>query len=109
MDFPRALRVAREQAGLTLRALAERAGTSHSTVAAYEAGRVTPRADTAERLLQACGKRMEVVSVREPVRDPRRGPADQEFAQVLTLVAAVGETPREDHRPWNAPIFRRLA
>lgn len=103
------LRVAREQAGLTLRALAEAAGTSHSTVAAYEAGRVTPRVDTFERLLRACGKRIDVASAREPGRDPRRGPADQEFAQVLALVAATGETQREDYRAWDAPIFRRLA
>src|SRR5882672_8340032 len=49
------LRAARTSAGLTLRAAAEKAGTSHATFAAYEAGRKSPTLATLFRLLHACG------------------------------------------------------
>ena len=55
MNAAVALRAARRQSGLTLRGLAERAGTSHSTLAAYEAGRVTPTVDTFDRIVRAAG------------------------------------------------------
>ena len=53
MDAARTLRRARRDAGLSLRALAGRAGTSHATLAAYEAGRAVPRVDTLDRILRA--------------------------------------------------------
>ena len=49
------LRQARLAAGLTLRAAAERAGTSHATLAAYEAGRKAPTLTTLARILRAYG------------------------------------------------------
>ena len=49
------LRHARQTAGLSLRVLAERADTSHSTLVAYESGRVVPRVDTLDRILRAAG------------------------------------------------------
>ena len=55
MDGAALIRRARLRSGLSLRALAERAGTSHSTLAAYEAGRVAPTLDTLERILAAAG------------------------------------------------------
>ncbi len=109
MSSAAALRRARLTAGLSLRALAELASTSHATIAAYEAGRVTPRADTLDRLLEACRVRLEPHRVAEIRRDPRRGPPDQEFAQVLSLVDAVGERPREERSAWRPARFRRLA
>lgn len=45
----------RRRSGLTLRAMAERAGTSHSTLAAYEAGRKVPTVETFDRLARAAG------------------------------------------------------
>ncbi len=49
------LRLARTRAGLSLRDLARRAGTSHSTVAAYEQGRKAPSVPTFLRIIDACG------------------------------------------------------
>ena len=49
------LRRARTQAGLSLRELAARAGTSHSTLAAYEQGRKAPSVPTLLRVIDACG------------------------------------------------------
>lgn len=55
MQVAHVLRTARRRSGLSARALAERAGTSHATVLAYESGRKVPRADTLLRLLRAAG------------------------------------------------------
>jgi transcriptional regulator with XRE-family HTH domain len=49
------LRAARRRAGLSLRELAGRAGTSHATLSAYEAGRKVPTVETFERVLRAAG------------------------------------------------------
>lgn len=56
----RALRVARVRAGLSRRALAERAGTSAATIAAYESGRVQPSVPVLERILEAAGHELEL-------------------------------------------------
>ena len=49
------LRTSRRGAGLTLRAAAAKAGTSHSTLAAYEAGRKSPTLPTLLRIFGAYG------------------------------------------------------
>src|SRR5438874_7286683 len=49
------LREAREQAGLTQRALAERAGKAQSEIAKIERGRRDPSVSTLERLVRAAG------------------------------------------------------
>ena len=46
---------ARGRAGLTIRQLALRAGTSHSAIAAYESGAKVPGGPTLERILRSCG------------------------------------------------------
>lgn len=61
MEVSTDLRRCRDRAGLSQRALADAAGTSQPTVAAYEAGRVTPNVDTLARLLEACGYTIDVV------------------------------------------------
>jgi transcriptional regulator with XRE-family HTH domain len=53
------LRQARIRAGLTQRALAERANTAQSVVARVEGGQVSPSWDTLERLLNATGFALE--------------------------------------------------
>lgn len=60
MEIAEVLMTARRRAGLTLRGLALRAGTSHSALAAYESGRKVPRAETMIRVLEAAGQRLVV-------------------------------------------------
>jgi transcriptional regulator with XRE-family HTH domain len=81
------LRIARYRAGLTLRRAAEKAGTSHATVAAYEAGRKSPAVSTLMRILDAYGFAAEIVlSPRIRERDGiARG---KELEEVLALAEA---------------------
>jgi predicted transcriptional regulator len=55
------IRFARLRAGLTQHELAKLAGISQPGLARIESGRVTPRLDTAERILRACGMTLEAV------------------------------------------------
>ena len=55
-DLPlaaRTLRDARRRSGLSLRAVAKRAGTSHSTLSAYVYGGGMPSLNTLSRILEA--------------------------------------------------------
>lgn len=58
MTAARLLRSARRFARLTQRQLAERAGVPQATVGRVEAGLITPRVDTLERLLRATGQEL---------------------------------------------------
>ena len=78
MTAGRVLREARRRAGLSLRELAARAGTSHSTLCAYETGAKTPSVSTLERILRAAGFALDL----ELVPRTDRG---QELARVLEL------------------------
>jgi transcriptional regulator with XRE-family HTH domain len=60
MTSAQLIRDARLRAGLSLRGLAARAGTSHSTLAAYEHGRKDPSVGTLERILRATGVAVDV-------------------------------------------------
>jgi transcriptional regulator with XRE-family HTH domain len=88
VDAARTLRRARVDAGLSLRALAERAGTSHATLAAYEAGRAVPRVDTLDRILRAAGFATDIDVVRraDATEAERRAKGD-ELQQALELAA----------------------
>lgn len=59
VDAARALRRARQRAGLTQRELAGRTGVAQPTIARIEQGLAVPRVDTLDRLLQACGERLD--------------------------------------------------
>jgi transcriptional regulator with XRE-family HTH domain len=54
------LRDARRGAGLSQAALASRLGTTQSAIARLERDAVSPRVDTLERALRACGRRLEL-------------------------------------------------
>lgn len=55
------LAYARQKAGLSQRQLGRRAGVTQATISRIEDGRISPRFDTLERLLEACGFQLQVV------------------------------------------------
>jgi transcriptional regulator with XRE-family HTH domain len=81
MISSRVLREARTRAGLTLRELASRAGTSHSTLSAYENGAKVPSVDTIERILRAAGFALDLELV------PRANDRGRELEAVLELAS----------------------
>lgn len=103
MDAASTLRTARTNAGLTLRELADLAETSHSTLAAYEAGRVTPSVDTLTRIVAAAGFAIDTalvpVNPLEPTDHNARG---RELLQVLELAAMF---PARHAVRLDAPVF----
>ena len=88
MDAASTLRRARLVAGLSLRALAQRAQTSHATLAAYEAGRAIPRVDTLDRILRAAGFASDIaISGRPDATDAAREAKGIELLEALELAA----------------------
>ena len=101
MDAARLISDARERSGLTLRALAQRAGTSHSTLAAYEHGRKVPTVATLDRILRAAGYAADVTLSRR-VDDGDRAARGRELIDVLELAAMFPA----DHAPTiTSPPF----
>ncbi len=94
------LRRARHEAGMTLRQLAHRAGTSHSTLAAYEAGAKVPSVATLDRIVRAAGFALDL-ELRRRIDDPDRG---GELEQVLELAA---QFPARHHARLRFPVFGR--
>jgi transcriptional regulator with XRE-family HTH domain len=75
------VREARKRAGLTQRALAERAGTTQSAIARLESGRTRPAFDDVLRLVRLCGFDLDVMLV-------ERDSSDWMQAQALLEVPA---------------------
>ncbi len=90
-----------------MRELAQRAHTSHSTLAAYEQGRKTPNVDTLDRILTACGFRVDVTLTARPP-DVGADPAarGRELVEVLELAAIF---PARHARTLIAPKFGAVA
>jgi transcriptional regulator with XRE-family HTH domain len=84
MDAATLLRRVRHRAGLSLRALADRASTSHSTLAAYEAGRKVPSIDTLARVVRAAGFDLGV-ELTPAVGGPDAKARGRELVEVLEL------------------------
>lgn len=107
MDAGALIRAARQRQGLTLRALADRAGTSHSTLAAYESGRTIPTVTTLQRVLRAAGVDADV-SLTNRVGG---GPDDRQArGRELIEVLELAEMFPARHEPDNAfPRFGRVA
>lgn len=103
MDVGELILRCRLESRLTLRALASRAGTSHSTLSAYESGRKVPSLPTLQRILDAAGYTLDVDVRRKPMQfDPDE--RAREIAELLELGALFPAT----HAPTlQAPIFRR--
>jgi transcriptional regulator with XRE-family HTH domain len=98
VDAARAIRSAREAAGLSKRELARRAGTSPAAIVAYESGAREPTLPTLARLLAAANARVDLRVA--PARDlPDAATLARRLAQVLDLA---------EHLPRRAAA-RRLA
>ncbi len=80
------VRRARRGAGLSLRELADRAGTSHSAIAAYESGAKQPSVATVDRVVRAAGYAV-TVDLEPRIRRSNVQPRGQELVDVLELAA----------------------
>jgi transcriptional regulator with XRE-family HTH domain len=78
------LRLARQRAGLSLRAAAVRAETSHPTLSAYEMGRKIPAVTTYLRILHSYGFATDI-ELSPRVRDVDGYPRGEELEEVLKL------------------------
>lgn len=94
------VRVLRRRSRLTQRELANRAGTSGPTIAAYEAGTKEPRLSTLERLAAAAGQRV----VAEVVPSDGERKRTRRRVRSMALAAATAEAVVAD---W--PRAKRLA
>src|SRR5712692_9376228 len=63
------IRKARRRARLTQHVLAAKLGTTQSAIARWENGAVSPRVDTLDRLLRACGFESRILLTRAPAPD----------------------------------------
>ena len=103
MDAAQILRRARVDAGLSLRALADRAGTSHATLSAYESGRLEPRVTTLDRILRAAGFALDVdLERRADAGDDERVAKGEELRRALELAAMF---PAKHERRLGFPPF----
>jgi transcriptional regulator with XRE-family HTH domain len=103
VDAASTLRRARRGAGLSLRVLAERAGTSHATLAAYESGRAVPRVDTLDRILRAAGYATDIaIERRADTTEPERRAKGEELREALELAAMF---PARHRRRLRVPRF----
>ena len=80
----RTIRRARKLRGLSLRALASKANTSHATISAYESGSKVPSVDTFLRLLDACDYAVDF-TLRPRVRERHGLARGEELEQALKL------------------------
>ena len=102
MDAGMILQRARQRAGLSRREAARRAGTSASTLAAYEAGRSKPSVETFQRLLGALGTQLEV-SLRPST------PEEQKRAETIErLLAFADELPLKRSGPLRFPVLSEI-
>ena len=112
VDAASLLRTVRSEAGLSLRELAALAGTSHSTLSAYEHEAKTPTVGTLDRIVRAAGFSLDTQLRRRHHGDPGISRGD-ELVAVLRLAAVfptafpadalpTGAAPRLD-----APVFGR--
>ncbi len=103
MEAATVLRTARQRSALSLRSLAHEAGTSHATLAAYEAGRVIPTVETLERIVRAAGFSMTATLTPAVDDDARRA---RELRDALELAEQFPRRPRSRHVA-RLPVFPR--
>jgi transcriptional regulator with XRE-family HTH domain len=103
VDAALIIRTARGRSQLSLRALAERAGTSHATLSAYEKGRVDPTTMVLSRIVAAAGQSLETTILGTPpsIEGLSRG---DELLAVLDLAE---QFPARHASGLQFPPFRR--
>lgn len=106
MDTASVVRAARERAGLTQAALAERVGTSQATISAYEKGRKQPSISTLDRLLAACGARLSVEHGTQPVLVPSPAQEARAARTLLDVIALAEALPKRHERELRFPGLR---
>jgi transcriptional regulator with XRE-family HTH domain len=100
MDAAVLLQEARRRSGLSRRQLAQRGGTSASTLSAYESGASVPSVVTLERLLRAAGFEAEATLRSIPTTD------QSEVAEKIeALFSFVDRLPRRQRGPLRYPAF----
>lgn len=97
------IRTVRERAGLSMRELARRAGTSHATLSAYEHGAKSPTAATLQRIVRAAGVQPGIAFTTRAAPASRRG---DELEAVLRLA---GQFPARHRRRLDLPVFGRAS
>ena len=95
------LRLARNRAGLSLRELAARAGTSHSTLSAYESGTQVPSVATFVRVVRAAGFALDF-ELRRRIDDGDRAARGRELEEVVELA---GQFPVRHNDRLAYPVF----
>lgn len=105
MDAALTLRQTRMRSGLTLRALAARADTSHSTLSAYETGRKVPTVETLDRIVRAAGFELGV-ELTPAVGGADRAARGRELVEVLDLA---GRFPARHAAALEFPVFPRAS
>ncbi|MDZ7685774.1 MAG: helix-turn-helix transcriptional regulator [Gammaproteobacteria bacterium] len=95
------LRRAREGAGVSVRELARRAGTSHPTILAYETGKKMPSIAVFLRLLEACGFAVDL-DMEKRIRERDGVERGEELRQVLELAE---QFPARMTRHLDLPCF----
>ncbi len=101
MEASEVIRRCRTRSGLTLRALATTAGTSHSTLAAYESGSKVPTVRTLDRIVRAAGFALDAELSPRSMGTPDL-PRGEELAAVIRLAEAF---PARHATRLTAPVF----
>jgi len=105
VDAAATLRRVRLRSGLSLRALAARAETSHSALVAYEAGRKVPTVETLDRIVRAAGYELGV-ELTPAVGGADREARGRELAEVLELAE---QFPARHAAKLDFPVFPRAS
>ena len=105
VDAATTIRRVRARSGLSLRALAARADTSHSTLSAYEAGRKVPTVDTLDRIVRAAGYELGA-ELTPAVGGVDRAARGRELAEVLELAE---QFPARHEAELDFPVFPRAS
>ena len=103
MDAATLIARCREQAGLSQRALAERAKTSAAAICLYERGERVPRVDTLARIVAATGSTLELDA------RPARIDLAANARALEELLELSDHLPRRSTDDLRFPVFRDLA